>query len=87
MNEIQKRRNEAMSAYEAYYAHDLVSEELAKFSALQAGMLAEIALQLAGINEKLNTITARGGSADLQNGTLKDIAGHLRDLAELEAGK
>lgn len=58
MNEIEARRNEAFSAYEQYYARDLIADEANKFAALQAGMLAEIALQLAGINEKLNA-TAR----------------------------
>ena len=53
MNRIQTVRNEALSAYEAYYARDLVSEEQARYSALQAAMLAEIALQLAKQNEEL----------------------------------
>lgn len=56
MNEIQSMQNEARNAYEAYYARDLVSDEPVKFSALQAAMLAEIALQLAKQNEHLESI-------------------------------
>jgi hypothetical protein len=40
---------------------------------LQAMMQAEIALQLQALNDKLETITERGGSADLQCQQLKDI--------------
>lgn len=49
---------------------------------LKVSMLAEIALQLAGINEKLNTITERGGSADLQNDAMAHIADMLHIIAD-----
>jgi hypothetical protein len=51
--QIAQLQDEALSAYKAYYARDLVSEELAKFSALQAAMLGEIALQLDRIAAQL----------------------------------
>ena len=50
---IKGLQDEARSAYEAYYARDLVSDEAQKFSALQVIMLAEIAQQLARIATQL----------------------------------
>lgn len=51
--QIAQLQDEALSAYEAYYARDLVSDEQAKFSALQAVMLAAIAQQLDRIATQL----------------------------------
>lgn len=51
--QIAQLQSAAMSAYKDYYARDLVSDEPAKFSALQAVMQAEIALQLDRIATQL----------------------------------
>lgn len=53
MNEIQKMQGQAIRDYERYYADDLVCEAPARYGALQAAMLAEIALQLARIATQL----------------------------------
>ena len=68
-------KDEALQAY-----NRVPQSEAAPF--LQAAMLAEIALQLAGINEKLEKITERGGSADVQGSALGDIAKMLYVIAD-----